>query len=80
VHTAVTQLYTDEGFVNQTPSGGGVGGGIVDTVVAPISAAGGIIGNTAPHIHLWGLVLFLIALWALVRVAGFRFVITTGVG
>jgi hypothetical protein len=76
-HTSASQLYSADGFLEQDK---GVGGGIAGAVTAPLGVASGIFANTAPHLHLWGLVLFLVALWGLVRVAGFRFVVTTGVG
>lgn len=76
MHTAVTQVF-DPG--SPTVSSQQDSGGVGDIVAAPINAVSGAIGSS-PHVTLWGLVLFLVALWALVRIAGFRFVITTGVG
>lgn len=70
-HSAVTQLYDGDGFVNASgqASAGPVGVG-----------AGFSLAPAGMHLSLLGVLAFLVVLWAIVRVAGFRFVVTTGVG
>lgn len=70
--SALTQLYGG-------PSNGGVGGGIGAAVAAPINAANAL-GSGGLHVTILGLLGFLILMWVLIRVANFRFVITTGIG
>lgn len=80
MHTALSAVYTDQGFVGGDAPAASSGDGLGAAIASPITSATSAIGLSSQHITLWGLVLFLVALWALVRVAGFRFVITTGVG
>jgi len=69
--SALTQVFN--------PSGNNVGGGIGAAVSAPINAANAL-GSAGLHATLLGLLGFLIMMWVLIRVAHFRFVISTGVG
>ena len=70
--SALTQVY-----------GGGNGGmgGIGGAIAAPITAVGSA-AQASSHLSLLGVTLFLIVLWVLVRIAGFRFgvQVSTGVG
>jgi hypothetical protein len=71
-HTAVSQLFGDDGSF--------VGGGAHATV-GPVSVQGQVgVGDAIMHLHLLGVVALLVILWGVVRIAGFRFVVTTGVG
>lgn len=74
--SALTQMFTQDGFAGP---GQGTGNAVASAVTAPLAAAGGAI-NMGANLHLWSVILFLLALWGIVRVAGFRFVISTGVG
>jgi hypothetical protein len=68
--------------LTQVFAGGGdrsVGGGIGAAVAAPINAATGL-GQAGMHATILGLLGFLVLMWVLIRVARFRFVITTGIG
>lgn len=68
--SALTQVY----------AGGGRGdGGIGAAVAAPINAVAGL-GAAGMHVTILGLLGFLVLMWVLIRVANFRFVITTGIG
>ena len=60
---------------------GGSGGGLGSTVAAPINAVAGA-PQAASHLSLLGIVAFLIVMWILVRMAGFRFgvQVSTGIG
>ena len=70
-HSAVTQLYGDDGYVNASGSAS----------AGPASVAAGLsLGPAGMHLTFLGVIAFLVLLWAIVRVAGFRFVVTTGVG
>lgn len=71
--SALTQVFSGG---NQ---GGGVGSGIGAAVSAPINAANSL-GAAGLHATLLGLLGFLILMWVLIRVARFRFVISTGIG
>lgn len=70
---ALTQAFSPQS------NGGGVGGGIGAAVAAPINAANAL-GSAGLHATILGLLGFLILMWVLIRVARFRFVISTGVG
>lgn len=69
--TALTGVY----------GGGGLGGGIGAAAAAPINAIGSV-GQASTHLSLIGVVAFLLVLWVLVRIAGFRFgvKVSTGAG
>jgi hypothetical protein len=69
--SALTQIY-------QGGDRGG-GSGIGAAVAAPINAVAGL-GNAGMHVTILGLLGFLVLMWVLIRVANFRFVITTGIG
>lgn len=71
--SALTQVFSPG---NQS---GGVGSGIGAAVSAPINAANSL-GAAGMHATLLGLLGFLILMWVLIRVARFRFVISTGIG
>lgn len=73
--SALTQLYSG----GSAPHAGGAGGGIGAAVAAPLTAASNL-GTAANHMTLLGLVAILVLFWVLVRIANFRFVISTGVG
>lgn len=77
--SALTMIYGNGGAHVAPPSGGGVGGGIGNAVAAPINAATSL-GTAANHVTILGLVAILVLFWVLVRIANFRFVISTGVG
>ena len=70
MESALTQLF---------PGGGQQGGGIGAAVAAPINAATGLF-SVGAHATILGLLGFLILMWVLIRVAHFRFVISTGIG
>lgn len=56
-----------------------VGSGIAAAVATPINAAAGL-GAAGMHATILGLLGFLVLMWVLIRVANFRFVISTGIG
>ena len=57
------------------------GGGFGSAVAAPITAVGGLV-NASSHLSILGVLAFLVLMWVLVRMAGFRFGVrvSTGVG
>ena len=70
-HSAVTQLYDDNGVVGASGSAS----------AGPVGVGAGLsLGSATMHLSLLGVIAFLVVLWGIVRVAGFRFVVTTGVG
>lgn len=69
--SALTQVFS--------PGNNGGGGGIGAAVSAPINAANSL-GSAGLHATLLGLLGFLILMWVLIRIANFRFVISTGIG
>lgn len=71
-HSAVSQLFGDDGSMN---------GVSAQATVGPATVAAGVgAGDALMHLHLLGIVGLLIVLWGIFRIAGFRFVVTTGVG
>lgn len=72
---ALTQVFQGGGI----GGGRGGGGGIGAAVAAPINAATSL-GAAGAHATILGLLGFLVLMWVLIRVARFRFVITTGIG
>lgn len=72
--SALTQAFSGGGYRDSSP-----GGGIGAAVASPINAATGL-GAAGMHATILGLLAFLVVFWVLIRVARFRFVITTGIG
>jgi hypothetical protein len=71
--SALTQVFA--------PGGGNGGGGIGAAVAAPINALSNA-SQASAHLSLLGVLAFLIVLWVMVRIAGFRFgvQVSSGVG
>lgn len=78
--SALTQAFSGGGYSDyRAAPGPGVGSGIGAAVASPINAVAGL-GAAGMHATILGLLAFLVVFWVLIRVARFRFVITTGIG
>jgi hypothetical protein len=64
--------------ITGVPGGGNSGPTVTQVGAAPLGAIPA--ASNATRLTLWGVLLFLLLLWGAVRVAGFRFAISTGVG